>query len=109
MKKNKISTLGYFKKRLRDNGFIVLDIFNNYSDIDTRKWTIIVNPALESVFITCSNTEDFDTPVFEFSGAKVKPKNIQVVTSSMEVIIEKMLWWKISNNNQDSPYFKTKQ
>jgi hypothetical protein len=24
---NKISTLGYFKKRLKDNGFIVLDLF----------------------------------------------------------------------------------
>jgi hypothetical protein len=109
MKKNKISTLGYFKKRLRDSGFIVLDIFNNYSDGDDRKWTIIVNPAIESVFITCSNTTDFDAPVFEFSGNKIKPKNVQIATSSMEVIIEKMLWWKISNVNQNSPYFKPKQ
>ncbi len=107
--KNKISTLGYFKKRLRDCGFIVLDVFNNYSETDKRKWTVIINPGKESLFITCSNTEDFDEPLFEFSdnGVKVKPKNLQIATASMEVIIEKMLlMWKIESDNKSSPYFK---
>ena len=35
--KNKVKTLGYFKKRLKDNGFLVLDLFRNYNETDKRK------------------------------------------------------------------------
>jgi len=63
---NKISTLGYFKKRLKDNGFIILDLFKNYSDKDPRKWSIMVNPGDESLIITCSLSHDFESPLFEF-------------------------------------------
>lgn len=109
--KNRITTLGYFKKRLRDNGFIVINIFNNYSTNDKRKWTIMVNPGNESLYITCEQEKDFDTPVFEFNdgGSKIKQLNLKLSTMSMEVIIEKLLiTWKINNNNKNSPYFKTK-
>ena len=31
--KNKIKTAGYFIKRLKDNGFVVLKMFNAYSQV----------------------------------------------------------------------------
>ena len=30
--RNKVKTCGYFKKRLKDNGFIVLDVFKSFND-----------------------------------------------------------------------------
>jgi len=108
---NKIHTLGYFKKRLKDNGFIVLDLFKNYSNKDNRKWSIIINPGQESIHCVCMLTNDFKDPVFEFSdnGVKIKQKHFLLVTSSMEVIIQKLLVdWKILNNNTNSPYYKNK-
>jgi len=104
--KNKISTLGYFKKRLKDNGFIVLDLFKNYSEQDDRKWTIMVNPSQESLIITCKRDPDFDNPIFEFSDSNIKMP-MKFATASMEVIIEKLLTnFKISNDNKTSPYYK---
>jgi len=105
---NKISTLGYFKKRLKDNGFIVLDLFKNYSSKDPRKWTIMLNPNFESLIVTCRIEPDFESPVYEFISATSKsPVNIS--TSSMEVIIDKLLnTFNINNNNKNSPYFKEK-
>ena len=38
--KNKIKTAGYFIKRLKDNGFVVLKMFNAYSNEDPRRWTV---------------------------------------------------------------------
>ncbi len=105
---NKISTLGYFKKRLKDNGFIVLDLFKNYNSNDHRKWTIMINPNIESLIITCRIDKDFDSPVYEFISA-VSKSPVNICTSSMEVIIDKLLnTFEIGNNNKNSPYFKPK-
>ena len=105
---NKISTLGYFKKRLRDNGFIVIDLFRNYNENDKRKWTVMINPGVESVIVTCHTSTSFNNPIFEFSddSSKIKLKNVLITTASMEVIIERLLGWNISNNNKQSSYFK---
>ena len=109
--KNKVKTLGYFKKRLRDNGFIVLDVFRDFSENDKRKWTVLINPKSECIFCTCYERydRDFDV-VFEFNdGGNKIPKNFVMTTPSMESIIEQMiLKWKINNDNSKSPYFKRK-
>ena len=39
---NRIDTPGYFIKRLRDKGYIVMRIFDKYAPEDSRKWTICV-------------------------------------------------------------------
>ena len=44
-KKNKLKTAGYFIKRLKDNGFVTLRIFDKYSEADPRKWTVLVDPT----------------------------------------------------------------
>ncbi len=107
--KNKVKTLGYFKKRLKDNGFIVLDLFRNYNENDKRKWSILINPGQESVICTCYENydRDIDTAfVFDDGGRKI-PKNFIITSPSMESIIEQMLLkWKINTDNKNSPYFR---
>jgi hypothetical protein len=98
--KNKIRTPSYFIKRLRDNGFIVIKIFNVYSKQDPRQWTIMVNPSESSAFITCYfNKENLNEILFEIhDGGKRIPKNFFIKTDSIEVIIDYLLRHGVSNN-----------
>ena len=88
--KNKVHTLSYFKKRLKDCGYIVWEIMNKYSLEDPRKWTVMINPSLESVFITCivNRVELGDIPEFEINDGGLRfQKNLTLKTNSMEVLI----------------------
>lgn len=88
--KNKIHTLSYFKKRLKDNGYIVWDIMKSYALSDPRKWTLMINPSDESIFITCVvNRDDFGgLPEFEINDSGLRfQRNLVLRTSSMEVLI----------------------
>jgi len=92
--KNKITTLGYFIKRLKDNGFIVWKMFNKYSDQDARIWTVLINPGEDSIYITCFiNTDGINSlPVFEFNdGVNSFRTNLKLSTSSMEIIINHLI------------------
>lgn len=88
--KNKIHTLSYFKKRLKDNGYIVWDVMKKYSLSDPRKWTIMLNPSIESIYITCYvNREELGSlPEFEINDGGMRfQKNLSLKTNSMEVMI----------------------
>ena len=86
MAKNKITTLGYFLKRLRDNGFITLNLWSKYAVFDKRKWTVLIDPEGVSLFITCY--KDDEDMLFELNdGGNLFPKNYSVKTLSMEVIV----------------------
>jgi hypothetical protein len=91
MKKiNNIHTLSYFKKRLKDSGYVVYDIMNSFSLEDPRKWTILVNPSLESVFVTCVVNRNGlgDLPEFEINDGGMRfQRNLIIKTKSMEVIM----------------------
>jgi hypothetical protein len=105
MSKNKTHTQGYFIKRLRDNGYYTIRLFESYSITDCRKWTIVVNPDAESVFITCYR-DNFGSTFFEFNdGGRKFPKNFQLITESLEVIMvhlhEKNITGKNSLNKLD--------
>lgn len=106
--KNKIRTAGYFIKRLRDNGFIVLKMFFRYGKHDPRRWTILVDPSGSSVFITCYTNKDFLNEImFEFNdGGQLFPRNYSIKTDSLEVIIEHLLQRGVSNKQTDSIYVK---
>jgi len=99
LSKNKLKTAGYFIKRLRDNGFVVLKIFAFYAKPDPRRWTILVNPGESSLFITCyENKDQYNEFIFELNdGGKFIPKNYHLKTDSIEVIIEYMLSHSVSN------------
>lgn len=106
-KKNKITTLSYFIKRLKDNGFEVWKIFNKYSDYDNRKWTVLINPGVESIFITCcvNHSEMYDV-VFSFNdgGQVVSRNNLKIATSSMEVIIAHLIERNVSQPYKPTQY-----
>lgn len=105
--KNKITTPSYFMKRLRDNGFIVLRIFNGYGDHDPRRWTVLVDPGGSSVFITCFQNKDFLNEImFELNdGGQKIIKNYSIKTDSIEVVIRYLLERGVSNKPQQSPYY----
>jgi hypothetical protein len=100
MSNNKLKTPGYFIKRLRDNGFIVIRLFSVYAKRDPRRWTVIVNPSESSVLITCyANKTEFGEILFELNdgGCKI-PKNYNIKTDSIEVIIDYLITRGVSNN-----------
>jgi hypothetical protein len=100
MSNNKLKTPGYFIKRLRDNGFIVIRLFSVYAKSDPRRWTVMVNPSERSVMITCyANKNNFGEILFELNdgGAHI-PKNFSIQTDSIEVIIDYLITNGVSNN-----------
>ena len=112
--KNKIKNCSYFVKRLRDNGFVVWKIFNEYNVGDSRKWTLLVNPGMESVYITCHvNEEVLDyNPSFAFldDGTRFPSNKMKIKTCSMEVIMtyliehgvtpDSNLYKRVNNNDE---------
>ena len=100
MSKNKIKTPGYFIKRLRDNGFVVLRLFSVYGKHDPRRWTVMVNPSEASVLITCyTNKNEIDETLFELNdGGSKMPKNFNIKTDSIEVVIDYLITKGVSNN-----------
>jgi len=92
-KKNKLKTAGYFIKRLKDNDFVTLRIFDKYSELDPRKWTVLVDPGGTSVYITCfENTPFKDEYLFTFNdGNQNFNNNFSLKTDSIEVVVSKLL------------------
>ena len=98
-RKNKITTQGYFIKRLRDNGFIVDRAFSRFNEHDSRRWTVMVNPGQESVYITCFVNKEFHGEcMFELNdGGYNMPRNISLKTDSIEVIVTYLIEHGVSN------------
>jgi len=92
-KKNKLKTPGYFIKRLKDNDFITLRIFDKYSEGDPRKWTVLVDPSGSSVYITCFENTPFKGEfLFSFNDGNQLFKNtFSLKTDSIEVVVSKLL------------------
>ena len=81
---------------------------NKYSIEDPRKWTVMINPSIESVLITCIvNREQLgDMPEFEVNDGGLRfQKNLTLKTNSMEVLIN--LLSKKGIVADDSLYVKT--
>ena len=88
MSKNKITTCSYFIKRLRDSGYVVDKLFGEYNYIDPRTWTVIVDPNVASIIITCYNNHN---------GGQFIPDRFKIKTSSIEVVIEYLVKFGINN------------
>ena len=99
LSKNKIRTNGYFVKRLRDSGFVVLKIFNRYGKHDPRRWTVLIDPSGASVFITClTNKEKLNDVLFELHDSGVNfATSYSIQTDSIEVIISYLIKRGVSN------------
>ena len=98
---NKIDTPGYLLKRLRQSGFIAIRLFNKFSDSDPRRWTIMIDPAGASIFVTCyENYPDVGDISFEFNdGGQNWPKNFFLKTKSVEVILYQLIEKGIASYN----------
>lgn len=103
MAKNKVTTVGYFVKRLRDSGYICDKIFTHYNNADCRSWTAIVDPGKASIFITCvNNKNELGEEFFEMHDAgQFIPDNFKIKTSSIEIIVEYLVKFGIHNKSYD--------
>lgn len=105
MKKNNITTAGYFLNRLRDSGFIAIRSFSDYSVADPRKWTMIVDPGGHSLFITCFINKEAQGEVhFEFNDGGNRFKNYSLKTQSMEIIITTLIEKGVPQKTDDNQY-----
>lgn len=88
MSKNKLYTLSYFRKRLKDKEISSVRLINKYCDDDVRYWTILIDPGNKNIICTCfkHNIEDF-----YFSLLTAKYTNFEVKTKSMDIIIDSLL------------------
>ena len=107
-KKNKLKTAGYFIKRLKDNEFVTLRIFDKYSESDPRRWTVLVDPGGASVYITCfENTPFRDEYLFNFNdGNQNFNNNFSLKTDSIEVVVSKLI--KLGVQQKDKGEFLNK-
>ena len=102
---NKLTTLGYVLKRLRDSGYYVHKLFTDYSSADPRAWTIIIDPGVASVFCTCY-VED---PVLEetyielYDCGQFIPGRLKLKTDSFEVLVEYLVKCGIHNKAESYP------
>lgn len=107
---NKIKTAGYFIKRLKDSGFVVLKIFNAYSDSDPRRWTVLVDPGLTSVYVTCyTNKHEINDVLFEIDdGGNLFQKGTYFKTESIETLVTLLLNKGVNNDAKKNPFFSLK-
>ena len=107
---NKLKTAGYTIKRLKDNGLVVFKMFNAYSSIDPRRWTVLINPGSDSIYLTCyHNKDNINEIMFEFDdGGNNFNRGFFVKTESVEVLVSTLLDKGISNNPADNPFGVTK-
>ena len=99
---NKITTQGYFKKRLRDSGYKVMDVFKTYNYLDPRAWTLLIDPGGASIFCTCYiNYDDRGHTVVElYDGGQFIPGRLKIDTSSIEVIMDKLNSFDLVNKSR---------
>jgi hypothetical protein len=89
---NKISTLGYFKKRLKSCGYEILDVFKDYGEMDSRVWTILINPGKESIYCTYNqNVNRVGDDYFSFYDNGRYIRNLNIATDSIEVIVNHLM------------------
>lgn len=100
-----ITNQSYFIKRLKDSGYVVWKIFDEFSEIDPRQWTVCIDPKVASIFCTYYvNGGTFgDENFFEIydGGQYVRPINVKLKTSSIEIVIQKLVEWGIHNKHEN--------
>jgi hypothetical protein len=89
MSGNKVTALNYFKRRMRDSGYIVDELFRGYSENDPRSWTVIIDPGCASIFCTCyvNNSEPNDNYFEIYDGGQFIPNRFCIKTDSFEVLL----------------------
>lgn len=107
---NKIKTAGYFIKRLKDSGFVVFKIFNAYGDTDPRRWTVLIDPGVSSVYVTCyTNKNEVNEVLFELDdGGNKFQKGTYFKTESIETIVTTLIEKGVNNDAKKNPFSSLK-
>lgn len=94
---NKLTTLGYTLKRLRDSGYIVTKLFSEYKETDPRSWTVVIDPGGASIFCTCFVNDPYIGETFFelYDGNQYIPGRLKLKTSSFEVLVEHLIKFNI--------------
>jgi hypothetical protein len=90
---NKLTTLGYTLKRLRDSGYVVIKLFSDYSNVDPRNWTVMIEPGTASIYCTCYVNDPYigDSYFELYDGHQYIPGRLKIKTSSIEVLVEQLV------------------
>ncbi len=96
---NKVTTLGYTLRRLRDSGYYTHKLFCEYGEADPRLWTIVIDPGGASVLCTCYINDPFigESYLEIYDGGQYIPGRLKLKTSSFEVLAETLEQYKITN------------
>ena len=96
-RKNKPYTPSYFMKRLKDSGYIIWKMFDNYGEHDSRYWTMLIEPEADAVWITCYlNKQEKGDYYFELDdGNRNIPRKLLLKTESVETIISRLVSFNI--------------
>ena len=107
---NKVKTAGYTLKRLKDNGFVVFKMFNAYSNIDPRRWTVLIDPGGSSVYLTCHHNKDnLNEVLFEFDdGGNNFNRGFFLKTDSIESIVNTLIEKGVNNDASKNPFGRIK-
>lgn len=77
-------------------------MFNKYSEMDSRLWTVLINPGAESVYITCKSRKEaanLHLPEFHIVHDYMKLQdNVKIRTGSIEVLVNHLLRSGVSND-----------
>lgn len=94
---NKITTLGYLLKRLRDSGYIANKLFANFGEADPRAWTVVIEPGKRSVFCTCYINDPYigENYLELHDGGQYIPGRLKIQTSSFEVLVQHLTQYGI--------------
>ena len=103
---NKIKTAGYFIKRLKDSGFVVFKIFNAYSQVDPSRWTVLIDPGVSSVYVTCyTNKNEINEVLFEIDdGGNRFSKGMYFKTESIETLVSLLIEKGVNNDITKNPF-----
>lgn len=67
-------------------------MFDSYGQQDPRKWTVLVDPEGMSIWITCYENQNLGEIKFKIDdGGQVFTNNYFLITSSIEVVVSKLL------------------
>jgi hypothetical protein len=100
---NKVTTLGYTLKRLRDSGYFVSKLFMDYSEADPRSWTVVIDPGGASVFCTCYVNDPYigDSFLELYDGGQYIPGRLKLKTASYEVLVATLVQYGINNKTNE--------
>lgn len=99
--KNKLYTLGYFIKRMRDAKLEIYPLIEynctQYYPDDIRRWTVIVHPSKCDILLTCNKVSKDD---FWFK-LSTPGGDMKIKTMSADVIANQL--WEIVNAAKEVP------